>query len=102
MKEAINLIQTTVIDSVATIAANKGIQYDSKQMADKLIATAREWYPKILDESKKDAEQADLFGNLNRGKIDPLVNAAFNVALKHGCVQYAKFLLGIEDTAPVS
>jgi membrane-bound lytic murein transglycosylase MltF len=57
----------------------------------------KEWYPKIIAEAKEDAQLADLMDNIKRGKIDPLVRSAFSVALLHGCVNYAKFLLQVEN-----
>lgn len=97
MENTVNLITNTVATCLAQIAAKNNIEYDNKVIVDKIMQSRHEWYPKILDIAKQDAESADLFGNLKRNKIDPLVSTAFSTALKCECIKYAQFLLGITE-----
>lgn len=101
MEASVNLVMQKTADSCYQIARNLSIEIDKNLLGERMKQSFKEWYPKIITEAKQDAEAADLMDNLKRGKIDPLVKSAFSVALLHGCVNYAKYLLQV-DTCPVS
>lgn len=92
----IDLLVTTTATQLAHIAADRNLEYDSDKIATKMIETKAVWFEKILEAAKADANNADLLQGIATGRIDPLVNHSFQIALKHGCFKYAMFLLGIE------
>lgn len=79
------------------IAANQGLEPDYQAINVKFKATYVNRFNAILDEVRKDAQEADLFGGLQHSRIDPLTKTVANVSITHGCVQYAKELLGIKE-----
>lgn len=95
MEASVNLVMQKTADSCFQIGANLGIEVNKDILGERMKQSFKEWYPKIINEAKQDAEAADLMDNLKRGKIDPLVKSAFSVALLHGCVNYAKYLLQV-------
>lgn len=97
MDATIQLIMSKTAECCFQIARNKGIEIDKDILGNRMRESFKEWYLKITDEAKKDSEQADIFGNLQRGKVDTLVRSAFSVAIMHGCTNYAKYLLNIDN-----
>ena len=94
MNVTIDTIVKMTINAAATICVNNGKELNKDVFADRLVNSKTEWIPKIINEAKKDAEMADIMGGLPK-RIDPLVKAAFSVALTHGCTMYAKYLVEV-------
>ena len=95
-----NLFQHMVnltIESVKTISRNKGISFNPNEVKAKMQSTYKEKFASIFAEMQKDAKEADLFNQLERGKVGALSMQCARVSLHHGCVMYAKELLGITD-----
>ena len=92
MENSTQTILSKVADYVMQLNLQRGEPLTNEELKSRMQATIREGVTKILDEVKKDAKEADLFGNLDRGKIDPLVTLAASVALNHACLMYAKTL----------
>ena len=97
MDATIQLIMSTTADCCFQIARNKGLEIDKDALGDRMRQSFKEWYIKITDEAKRDSEKADILGNLQRGKIDTLVRSAFSISIVHGCTNYAKYLLNIDN-----
>jgi hypothetical protein len=94
MNIAQELLKITM-QAVVTIAANKKIEYNKEEILKKMQETYKEKIAAILEEVQKDAKQADLFGGLERGNVHSLVKTVGIVSMRHGCVMYAKELLGL-------
>ena len=96
MEASINLVMQKTADSCFQIGRNLGIEINKDTLGERMKQSFKEWYPKIIAEAKQDAEAADIMGGLKNGKVHALVSAAFSVALLHGCVNYAKYLLQVD------
>lgn len=59
----------------AEYGAAQGINFDSEIAASYVAQTAKDRIPKIIEAARKDAELADLFGHLKKGKVTELVRA---------------------------
>lgn len=87
------VIRDTTIKILAKLAVFKEIKVDSKVLAQIIVNTSKEWFPKIIEEARADAIQADILDGVKNERLDPLVKQAFSVGLSHACIKYAEFLL---------
>lgn len=96
MTDTNRLITNTTTECLVNLAAENKIEFDSVEMGGKIAATCKEWFPRIVAVAKADAQKADILDRIKKGKIDPLVAAAFSISLKAECLKYAQFLLDIK------
>ena len=87
------------VQSIVKIAANQGISFDKQEMTEKLRAQAPARFKSIVEEMIRDGKEADLFGQLDHGKVGALSMQVAKVSLHHGCVMFAKELLNVQETA---
>lgn len=85
----VDFIANTTVESVVQIAMNHNFDFCSKKAATYLKDT-KERMRTILDEMMSDAKDADFFGQIESGKVSPLVAHASQISLKHECIQWAK------------
>ena len=88
-------LMTITKNALLRIAAERDIKFSMAEVSEKFNQTYRERFKQIIEETKRDGNTADIFGNLNNGRIDPLVKTSAKISITHGCTQYACELLGV-------
>ena len=89
METTVKFISNEVFTSVAQIAANKGIDFDTDRAADYFKKTFSDKLTAIVNEANKDFFEAKkaFLGS------DTTATTCFEVSIKHGCVMYANEIL---------
>lgn len=82
--------------AIVTMVKNHGLTPDYSAIEKRFKETYKDRFTKIIEDIQRDSKEADLFGQLERGHIAPLVNQVAKVTMQHGCVMYAKELLNLQ------
>ncbi len=93
MKDFADVTRQKVIDSVVQISLNKKIDFDKDKAADYTVRTFKNWLMDTHREVRKDMEQADFAGGLEKGKTHALVRTVMFTSYTHACVKYAEKIL---------
>jgi hypothetical protein len=87
--DMINYLTDLVVNTTVKYAERNQIQFDKSLASDYLVSNKKRFI-EMIENSKKDAHNADIFKQIDSGKITPLVQSAFMVSMKYEALLFAK------------
>lgn len=84
---------TKTLEALYKMADNESISDNWSDISLFIRTDLKTCFNDIMNNVRQDAKEADFFNNIDRGKIDPLVRTAFNVAFNYETVMYAKKII---------
>jgi CRISPR/Cas system-associated endonuclease Cas1 len=78
------------VKMLINISVNENKDFNNKKANKFFMENYKSKFTEILETAKKDAKDADIMGNLDENKIDPLVNKAGQISIQQGLSKFAK------------
>lgn len=86
----LNILTQKTVQFTVKVSGHQGISFDQQRAIDYLVSTRAQRFKAITDEAREAAKEADIFGQLETGKIPSLSGAALQITLDAGLCQYAE------------
>jgi membrane-bound lytic murein transglycosylase MltF len=79
-----------LVDTIVKYCQHNGIEYDTEKASEYLAKTVKQKFPLIMEKIREEAKQADIFNQIDSGKLSPMVREVGQVTLRHEILLYAQ------------